>query len=127
MMGRKLRRVPIGFDWPIGQTWWGFVLGSVPCGTCKGEKIVAYKAHRHISDDPAKWWCPSCGGDGDISATVEPPGGRAWQYWETTSDGSPITPPFATRPELAGWMVDNGVSNRPYRETLEYLMECGDV
>lgn len=124
-MGRILRRVPIGFDWPINSTWWGFELDPVACGTCFQTGTVTYD--RVTGDGKNNEWCPTCGGELEAYPKIDPPTGDAWQYWETTSEGSPITPPFATRPELAAWMVDNGESDESYRETLEYLMKCGDV
>jgi hypothetical protein len=60
--------------------------------------------------------CPICHGSGDLwfSEEIEkkadewyekerydPPEGEGWQLWETTSEGSPITPVFKTAEELA--------------------------
>lgn len=39
-----------------------------------------------------------------------PPRGDGWQVWETVSEGSPISPVFATANELVGWLVSNGYS-----------------
>lgn len=36
-----------------------------------------------------------------------PPTGEGWQLWENTSNGSPITPVFATRDELVTHCVDS--------------------
>jgi len=66
--------------------------------------------------DPEVWGvCPTCGGHGYASEEVhkamkaweptDPPNGDGWQIWETVSEGSPITPVFATPEELAGWCV----------------------
>lgn len=41
-----------------------------------------------------------------LDRTPDPPEGPAWQLWETVSDGSPISPAFASADELAGWMSD---------------------
>lgn len=60
----------------------------------------------------AKVWgvCPTCKGHAihpdDIAAQeawdrTDPPAGDGWQLWETISEGSPITPVFATAEELA--------------------------
>ncbi len=39
-MGRELKRVPVDFAWPIGKTWWGFVLPEalheISCRDCDG-------------------------------------------------------------------------------------------
>lgn len=66
--------------------------------------------------------CDRCHGGGDswqsnaaralfeAWESTEPPTGDAWQMWETTSEGSPISPPFATPEELARWLADTGAS-----------------
>lgn len=63
--------------------------------------------------------CPTCGGHAGLEAyegqraeaeawePEEPPAGDGWQLWETVSEGSPITPVFATPDELARFMVAN--------------------
>jgi hypothetical protein len=40
-----------------------------------------------------------------FSATASFTAGAGWQVWETVSEGSPITPVFATREELVGHLV----------------------
>jgi hypothetical protein len=82
--------------------------------------------------------CEFCDGDGEIWATPEikaaheawedfdPPAGPGWQVWETTSEGSPITPVFATPEELARWCADNAASifgsdTLPYEEWLAWF------
>jgi hypothetical protein len=40
----------------------------------------------------------------------EPPTGECWQLWETVSEGSPISPVFATREEFVDWLVAEGYS-----------------
>ena len=69
--------------------------------------------------DPKTWGvCPACKGHGSIEAyegqraeaekwePSEPPMGEGWQLWETVSEGSPVSPVFATSGELAAWMSD---------------------
>jgi hypothetical protein len=63
--------------------------------------------------------CPVCNGHGDIWPSeeekriyeawteTEPPTGDGYQIWETVSEGSPVSPVFATPEELAQWMVEN--------------------
>lgn len=57
--------------------------------------------------------CASCNGHGCTEAfkgqralaeaheNIDPPRGDGWQIWETVSEGSPVTPAFATAEELA--------------------------
>lgn len=71
---------------------------------------------------PEDWArCKDCDGTGESNheqaeaqrnawEKTEPPAGDAYQVWETTSEGSPITPPFATPEELARFCADEGVS-----------------
>ena len=66
---------------------------------------------------PEKWgWCPDCKGECvdpsvkksyDNWESYEPPEGKGFQCWETTSEGSPISPVFKTFDELCGWLADN--------------------
>lgn len=61
--------------------------------------------------------CPTCNGHAMIGTPeqlaayeewmgTEPPTGDGWQMWETTSEGSPQTPVFATPAELAVYCAD---------------------
>lgn len=66
--------------------------------------------------------CEHCGGTGDVFRDdehrqayedwepTEPPEGTAWQMWETTSEGSPISPPCETASTLAKWLARTGAS-----------------
>lgn len=62
--------------------------------------------------------CAHCGGYGDVATyeqraaadewqLTEPPEGDGWQLWETTSEGSPVSPVFETPEALADWCADN--------------------
>jgi hypothetical protein len=65
---------------------------------------------------PKRWGvCKTCRGSGmdpKVKRTcsrwrpTEPPAGDGWQLWETTSDGSPVSPVFATADELASWCAE---------------------
>lgn len=68
------------------------------CPTCKGHSsIEKYEGQRA----EAEAWEPS-----------GPPKGEGWQVWETVSEGSPVSPVFATADELATWMSDPARGNR---------------
>lgn len=92
-MGREVKRVPLDFKWPHSKVWFGYKL-KVTCQLCDGE-----------SDN-----CALCDGVGAVYPQIDPPKGDGWQMWETTSDGSPISPVFATPNELARWLADTGAS-----------------
>lgn len=67
--------------------------------------------------DPDSWGvCPTCEGhcchpdDIDMNddwRPTEPPEGEGWQLWETTSEGSPVSPVFGTVEALASWCAIN--------------------
>lgn len=62
------------------------------CATCKGfGSVERYEGQRA----EAEAWVPT-----------DPPEGDGWQMWETTSEGSPASPVFATAEELADWCVN---------------------
>ena len=92
-MSREVKRVPLGFDWPQKEIWWGYLLEAMAkCERCPGED------------------CRVCYGKGEVCFSVEVPEGPGWQMWETTSEGSPISPVFETPEELARWLADTGAS-----------------
>ena len=109
-MGREVRRAHERFDWPLNKTWWGYQLDPIRCQACRGVT------------------CPTCDGEGKVYPKVDPPayeldkapkwiddtwsGERyGWQMWETTSEGSPISPVCDTPEELARWLADSGASS----------------
>lgn len=66
--------------------------------------------------------CKVCGGSGERWPSpaikrkyarwkpVEPPKGDGFQLWETTSEGSPVSPVFASIEALCGWAADNATT-----------------
>lgn len=70
-----------------------------------------------------KWgYCKVCDGEGidpavkavyDAWEKEEPPTGEGWQVWETVSEGSPVSPVFATPIGLEDWLVNTGGYSRP--------------
>jgi hypothetical protein len=97
-------------DWSIG----GFGHDSINNWVCVQAKCkrlrVSYK-------------CKDCKGRGhtwpsrqvcnyyNAWRSKEPPTGEGWQMWETTSEGSPMSPVFAAPEELAKWLADTGASS----------------
>lgn len=63
------------------------------CGVCKGEHL-----------DPA------VKKDYDAWKEYDPPKGEGFQLWETTSEGSPISPVFKTLDELCSWAAEHGTT-----------------
>lgn len=105
-MGHRIvKRVPLDFAHPQGVTWPGYLLDAFEVGLC-----------RHCPDCvqgmQGDALCATCDGDNchpedravfDSWTQPEPPAGDGWQLWETTSEGSPVSPVFATAGELAIW------------------------
>jgi len=61
---------------------------------------------------------------------TDPPKGEWYQLWETTSEGSPMSPAFETPEELAHWLEDNkassfGKETASYDQWLEFIRESG--
>lgn len=86
-MGRQVRRVPLDFDWPLNKIWDGFLtpdrFDEEKCPDCKnGYSPQA----RHLYD---LWY-------GYLPFDPASTG--------STSEGSPISPVFATAEKLAYWM-----------------------
>ncbi len=102
-MGREVKRVSMDFDWPLDKGWWGYLLDHsfyVECQSCSKK-----------SDPEGK--CGICYGEryATVPTVVEPDWGMAYQMWETTSEGSPMSPPFKTPEELARWLADTNASS----------------
>lgn len=65
------------------------------CSTCEGHgSVEKYPGQR---EDQENWY--------RHDEDHEPPKGDGWQMWETTSEGSPMSPVFATAEELADWLA----------------------
>lgn len=102
-MGREVKRVPLDFDWPIGQIWVGYKLSLCQaadenCDICHRYAIIKQLGKTEYSTLE----CPKLDN--------EPPDGDGYQLWETTTEGSPMSPVFATAEELAQWLTDNKAS-----------------
>lgn len=87
----------------------GFGHDAINCGIVVHDRCKALG----VSDE-----CDVCQGHGTTETypgqraeaeawePTQPPIGDGWQLWETVTEGSPISPVFATPEELARWMVD---------------------
>lgn len=85
-----------------------------------------------------KEYCSKCEGSGDLwvsdGARVAcedwepsgPPNGPGYQLWETTSEGSPVSPVFQTLEALCDWCADNATTFGSYTATSEKWREMLD-
>lgn len=64
---------------------------ATKCIRCKGEGSI--------------WPSPEIKQQAEDWKPAEPPAGEGYQLWETVSEGSPISPVFATPEELAEWLA----------------------
>lgn len=99
----------------------GALAGRAPSGAFGHDAIDRWRATNAIikaAGLPDDWHiCKVCKGHAihpaDIEASetwerTDPPQGDGWQLWETVSEGSPISPVFASADELAVWMSSPG-------------------
>lgn len=107
------------------------------------DSTAAWKATGKIikaAGLPEDWGtCKHCDGDGidpevkvayEAWTQTEPPAGEGWQMWETTSEGSPISPVCNTAEDLARWLSENGASTfghdtAPYEVWLKMIKGTG--
>jgi hypothetical protein len=78
---------------------------------------------------PHDWgMCPVCHGDAIDPAhakayeeweRIDPPEGEGYQVWETVSEGSPISPVFASADDLTEWLVGKGYSRHAAKAFIE--------
>jgi hypothetical protein len=142
MMGREIRRVPAGWEHPVDpnpnprwgpsrwdwtgqgryfqplfdedyetalQQWWD-ERQQWKAGTHEFQSDGTYEEFAGRSPDPA-YYRPAW-----------PEEERAcFQVYETVSEGTPVSPVFASREELASWLVDQGYS----REAASAFAEDG--
>ena len=91
-----------------------------PFGHDAIDRWRATKAIIRAAGLPDDWGtCPICNGHAihpdDFAASeaweaTEPPEGIGWQLWETTSEGSPQSPVFASAEELADWAAEHATA-----------------
>lgn len=84
----------------------------------RAKRLGVY-GHCEACDGGTIWRSPEARAEYEAWAPTEPPTGEAWQMWETTSEGSPISPPMPTPEALARWLADNGASTFG-RDTASY-------
>lgn len=109
-MGRELKRVPLDFDHPIGEIWPGFLLS--PCSAAHENCEKCFNWAEIMGWKALKPKCPEW-------PFTEPPKGDGYQLWETTTEGSPASPVFATLDELCEWCETNATTFGPCTATKE--------
>ena len=112
ILNRKLKRVPLDFDWPLNKVWYGYRINLCEddhCDDCKKfAQIMGYKESFGCPDFPL----------------FNPPIGKGFQCWETTSEGSPISPVFKSLDELSIWLSKNTDSHITKNMTKENWVDA---
>lgn len=110
-MQRKLKRVPLDFDYPLNAVWHGYnVARSFKTCLSEGEKCCEHcRKMAELKGIPfTSYGCP----DNEryygelktlLDKLCEPPKGVGYQLWETVSEGSPVSPVFETLEQLCEW------------------------
>lgn len=120
-MGREVKRVPLNFDHPLGEVWYGYQIVFCHedyeggCERCKEfARIMGIppKLYKNIPNDNP---CP----DWRQYFKVDPPKGEGYQLWGTTTEGEPRSPVFKTPEELAEWCAENDTVFGDIRATKE--------
>lgn len=77
----------------------------------------------HCNGDGSVWSPPEAKQQADDWQRIEPPSGDGYQMWETTSEGSPISPVFAQPRQLAEWLAENRGGTIDDETTAEQWLE----
>lgn len=98
---------------------------------------VDYRA-RKLGIPEDEWYCKFCDGEGRVwfskkherlaerwyeHERYDPPNGPGFQLWETVSEGSPISPVFATGEEMIEYLIDELGFNR--EASIKFVEETG--
>lgn len=96
----------------------------------RAERLGVYGKCEHCNGSGSIWDSKAWEALADAWKPIPVPEGEWWQVWETVSEGSPITPAFATADELVHHLVNKGTSWRRdgyTREQAEAFVKSGYV
>lgn len=82
------------------------------CARCKGSATI--------------WSTPEAEQQCDEWQKTEPPTGDGYQLWQDCSEGSPVSPVFASLDELCAWAADNATTFSKFTATAEEWKEMLD-
>lgn len=100
-MGREIRRVPA--DWQHPKDGKGNFIPMQEHFSYNAEEIAEGLADGWLTDTPPNYGC-------DIMPQWPEAERTHLMMYEDCSEGTPISPAFATPEELAHWLADNGAS-----------------
>ena len=109
-MGKELRRVPMDFEYPRNNVWYGFYIDKIGSCISKGqEHCEQCRKMAEIKGIPmTDYGCPDYNTyleepKRKLKELLAPPSGEGYQLWETTSEGSPVSPVFDSLDVLCEW------------------------
>lgn len=73
------------------------------CVRVRAERLGIYGKCRVCGGEGAVWFSPEMRAAHEAWEREDPPEGDGYQLWETTSEGSPISPVFASLDALCAW------------------------
>jgi hypothetical protein len=119
-VGRKLKRVPLDFDYPLNKVWYGYYCKPSFCHSEYSAGCEGCKEFARIKGIPLEdYGCPDFNKHFKVEPSIEPPIGEGFQLWETTSEGSPVSPVFETLDQLCEWATENATTFGPYKASEE--------
>lgn len=129
-MGRELKRVPMNFDYPLNKVWYGYYMNYIStCHSKEREHCKQCKEFARLKNIPlTDYGCPNFElyfqeVAEKVKELCEVPSGEGYQLWETTSEGSPVSPIFFTLEELCDWCEDNATTFGSFKATKEEWMK----
>lgn len=129
-MGRELKRVPLDFDYPLHKVWYGYFMNYI--STCHSKEEEHCEQCKRMAEIKGIEFTDNGCPDYDkyfgevkekLKELCEVPKGEGYQLWETTSEGSPISPVFVTLEELCEWCEDNATTFADFKASKEEWMQ----
>lgn len=129
ILGRELKRVPLDFDYPLGEVWYGYLITPTTCMSSESEYCETCKKFAEIKGIPTTSY--GCPGFQNYIATfvkqLEPPAGEGYQLWGTTTEGEPRSPVFDSLDGLCEWCAENDTIFANIKATKEEWKEMLDA
>lgn len=133
--------MPLDFNYPLKMVWYGYydlyaknvdreLVNSDFChksysASCEGCKAYAEIKGIKILDNGCPDFISLYGTESrDLKKETEIPKGLGYQLWETTSEGSPISPVFENLDDLCVWCSDNTTIFANYKLSPSEWKEC---
>lgn len=108
-MGREIRRVPPNWEQPKNERGHLQPMFDQTFSAAAEEWKARLAKHVPSENDGREYWeWDGNPPDREYYRPWEDEDATWFQVWETVSEGTPVTPPFATKIELVDYLVANG-------------------